>query len=455
MNDFLKEQKGYNQLLPANLGFKELSIIEMTTQYNDLVLERNRVRETSGEKNPAVARIESQLAGLRSSLETSLRNLKNTLNLQLKKLSSEEAIYQSKIASIPQFEREYRDIVRQQQIKETLYLFLLQKREENEISLAATVSNTQVIDAAYSSELPVSPKKKIIFLGALLFGLILPIGVIYVKDLLDNKVKVRHDLERVGLSVLGDLPYSKDANELLVLNKPNSSLAEAFRVLRSSLSFILPAGKEQGKVISVTSSVGGEGKTFTSINLAFMFAATGQKVILVGLDLRKPRLKEYLDLKQAKRRKGVSNLMVDPGLDIKDCIEHVTRSGHGIDILVSGDIPPNPSELLLSQRLDNLVSQLREEYDIIVLDNAPVGLVVDTLSVNRVVDMNLYVIRANVLDKRYLPRIVSLKNEEKLKSVFVVLNGVKYSGSGAYQYGYGYGEHMEKRSIWKRIIGKK
>lgn len=451
MMDFLKEQKGYDQLLPANMGFKEQSIVLMTTQYNELVLERNRLRETNGDKNPAVARVESQLGSLRSSLETSLKNLKNSLVLQLKKLSNEEAIYQSKIASIPQFERAYRDILRQQQIKETLYLFLLQKREENEISLAATVSNTQVIDQAYSNEIPVSPKKKVIYLGAFILGILIPIGFIYVRNLLNNKINSRAELEKVGLSILADLPLSKP-DELIVLNKPTSSLAESFRVLRSGLNFAFTDEKPGGRVVSITSTIGGEGKTFTSVNLAFMFAATGKKVLVVGVDLRKPRLKVNLELKADK---GISNLIVDKNLSWRSCVESKMFGSHEIDILISGDIPPNPSELLMSTRLDEVIAEMRTVYDLIILDNAPVGLVVDAMTVNRLTDATIYVVRSGSVDKRMLPRIAELIQQQKLKNVFFVLNGVKPTvGAYYYQYGYGYGEHA-KRSFLQKLRIKK
>lgn len=452
MSDFLKEQKGYDQLLPANIGFKEQSIVLMTTQYNELVLERNRLRETNGDKNPAVARIESQLGSLRSSLEASLKNLKNSLLIQLKKLSNEEAVYQSKIASIPQFERAYRDILRQQQIKETLYLFLLQKREENEISLAATVSNTQVIDQAYSNEIPVSPKKKVIYLGALLLGILIPVGIIYLRNLLNNKVVSREELEKLGFNILADLPQSKD-DELIVLNKPTGNLAESFRVLRSGLNFAFTDEKPGGRVVSITSTIGGEGKTFTSVNLAFMFAATGKKVLVVGVDLRKPRLKVNLELKADK---GISNLIVDKNLSWRSCVESKMFGSHEIDILISGDIPPNPSELLLSNRLDEILAEMRQEYDLILLDNAPVGLVVDAMTVDRLADATIYVVRSGMLDKRNLPRIVQIKKEQKLKNMFFVVNGVKTNRGGYYNYGYGYGYgESNKKSLFQRLGLKK
>jgi len=451
MNEVIHDQNGYEQLLPANLGFKDPTITQMTTQYNTLVLERNRLRETSGERHPGVARIESQLSSLRSSLETSLRNMRNTSQMQLRKLKSEEAIYQSKISSIPLFEREYRDILRQQQIKESLYLFLLQKREQNEISLAATVANTRVIDPAYSSGQPISPKKKVIYLIAFFIGLVIPLSIIYLRNLLNNKIVNRLDLEGTELTVLGDIPEVKKKEELMAVNYPHSSVAEAFRVLRANLSFVLPKEESRCKVISITSSLSGEGKSSTSINLAFIYSASGKKVLLMGLDLRKPRIKEVLDLDY---KVGLSNYLVNESLKKEDIISKSVLMNHSIDVIMAGDIPPNPSELLMSDRLDALINELRAEYDYIIIDNAPVGLVIDAVTTNRFADATLYLIRSGKVDKRFKDRIVEFRRQDKLKNMYILLNAVKKSGS-TYYYTYGYGEHSDRKSWWKRLFAFK
>jgi len=449
MNDVISEQNGYEQLLPANLGFKDPSIGEMTIQYNTLVLERNRLRETNGSKHPGIARIESQLSSLRTSLENSLRNMRNSSQMELKKLKSEEQIYQSKISSIPQFEREYRDIFRQQQIKESLYLFLLQKREQNEISLAATVANSRVIDSAYSDGIPVAPKKSLIYLIALILGISIPIGIIYLRALLNNKIVSRADLDHSGLTVIGDIPEEKDKEKLKVLSHPQSGISEAFRVLRTNLSFVTSSENKECKVISITSSLSGEGKSSTSVNLAFMFAAAGKKVLLMGLDLRKPRIGDILEL---KRISGLSNYLVNHDLTIADILYTGETHGQSIHVIQAGDIPPNPSELLMNHRLDELIENLRKEYDYIILDNAPVGLVIDAVTTNRFADTTLYIIRSGMIDKRYLNRILELKNQGKLKNLYVLMNAVK-NNVGSYSYSYGYGENTGKKPWWKRLIG--
>lgn len=451
MNEVISEQNGYDQLLPANLGFKDPSIGEMTTQYNTLVLERNRLRETNGSKHPGIARVESQLASLRMSLENSLRNMHNSSQMQLKKLKSEEQIYQSKISSIPQFEREYRDIFRQQQIKESLYLFLLQKREQNEISLAATVANSRVIDAAYSTGSPVSPKKPLIYLVSFILGILVPVGIIYLRVLLNNKIVSRTDLENSGLTVVGVIPEEKDKDKLMVLSHPQSNISEAFRVLRTNLSFVTSSENKDCKVISITSSLSGEGKSITSVNLAFMFAATGKKVLLMGLDLRKPRIKDILELKHAP---GLSNYLVNHDLTAEDITVVSESHGQSISVIQAGDIPPNPSELLMINRLDELIENLRKEFDYIILDNAPVGLVIDAVTTNRFTDVTLYIIRSGMIDKRYQNHILELKNQGKLKNLYVMMNAVKNVGGGySYSYSYGYGENVNKKSWWRRLLG--
>lgn len=448
MNEVISQQNGYEQLLPANLGFKDPSIGQMTTQYNALVLERNRLRETSGNKHPGVARIESQLASLRTSLEGSLRNMQSSSQLQLKKLKNEEQIYQSKISSIPLFEREYRDILRQQQIKESLYLFLLQKREQNEISLAATVANTRVIDAAYSNGVPVAPHKKLIYLIGILVGLFIPVLVIYLRDLLNNKINTRADLDNSSLTVVGDIPHAKNTEDLVILSNPQSSVAEAFRVLRSNLSF-MTSSVNGANVINVTSTVSGEGKSTTSVNLAFIYSTVGKKVLLIGADLRKPRIKEILNM---NTNLGLSNFLANKELKKEDIIFTSTLFDHSVDVIQSGSIPPNPSELLMNSRFDELMNELKQEYDFIIIDNAPVGLVIDAVTTNRFVDVTLYVIRSGMVDKRVISRISELVNNKKLTNLCVLLNDVKSNNQG-YSYTYGYGNEANTAPWWKRLLG--
>lgn len=451
MNEFIQKAKGYDELLPANLGFEDRSISELTAEHNKLVLERNRLLESSSAKNPMVANIDGQLASIRASLKESLNKLKESLDLQLVVLKKQEAIYKGKLANVPEYEREYREILRQQQIKETLYLYLLQKREENEIAMASTLGSVKVLDHAYTSREPIAPKKKIIFLGAILLGLILPIGIIYVKDLLDTKIKTKEEVQRTGLPFIGQIPVGDTSESLVATPGNRSAISEAFRMLRTSMSFLIRQQEAQlGKVIFSTSTIAGEGKTFTALNLANSLALSDKKVVLLGLDLRAPKISEYL---VERNENGVTDFIVNQGMTI----ESIIRKGKGavqFDYILSGSIPPNPSELLLSERLGEVFDFLKKQYEYIVVDTAPVGLVVDTISILDHADVLLYVVRANYLDKNALEIPVKLAKDKELKNIALVLNGVKMSNRTYGSYGYGYGYGHTKKSFWQRIFKK-
>jgi capsular exopolysaccharide synthesis family protein len=446
--------------LPANLGFQDEAVVEMTNQFNKLVLDRNRLLRSSGERNPAVQKAEAQLVSMKASISESLKNIKSTLQLSLKTLQAQESLYQSKIAAVPQYEREYRSILRQQQIKETLYIFLLQKREENEIALAAAVGNAKVIDYAYSNGIPVSPKKKIIYLGALLVGLLIPFGIVYLRGILDTKVHGIKDLDKFQLQGIGEIPFNESDEHIVSTKDSNNRISEAFRLLRANINFMLDENKKS-QIILVTSTIAGEGKTFTSINLAHALSHSGKKTVLVGLDLRAPKLKNYLGIEGDK---GVSNYIVNPELTLKDIIISVDKNPF-LKYIISGDIPPNPAELLMRNRLNNLILELREEFEYIILDTAPVGIVSDTLNLSQHSDLMLYIVRANKLDKRLLSLPKGLIESKKVLKLAVLINGVKnnnigYGNGYGYGYGYGYGsnnsayygeEKNTESSIWKKI----
>jgi capsular exopolysaccharide synthesis family protein len=433
MNNYLRENKDNTELLPANLGFEDVAVVEMTNQFNKLVLDRNRLLRNSGERNPAVQKAEAQLVSMKQSISESLKNIKSSLQLSLKTLQAQESLYRSKISSVPQYEREYRSILRQQQIKETLYIFLLEKREENEIALAAAVGNAKVIDYAYSNGEPVSPKKKIIYLGALLVGLLIPIGIVYIRGILDTKVHGIKDLDKFQLQGIGEIPFNEGNDQIVSTKDSNNRISEAFRLLRTNINFMLEENKKS-HVILVTSTIAGEGKTFTSINLAHALSHSGKKTVLVGLDLRAPKLKDYLGIEGDK---GVSNYIVNPELTLKDILVPVEENPY-LKYIFSGDIPPNPAELLMRNRFNNLILELREQFEYIILDTAPVGLVSDTLTLSNNCDLMLYVVRAYKLDKRLLSFPKNLISHKKVANLAVLINGVKNNDIG-YGYGYGYG----------------
>ncbi|MGB0933354.1 MAG: GumC family protein [Lishizhenia sp.] len=457
MNDYIENfGDDKTELLPANLGFEDVSINQMTAQYNTLVLEKQALLRTSSIKNPAIHRINGQLESIRASLTSSLKNLQSRIKLEIEILKKQDSGFQSKIAALPQFELDYRGIIRQQEIKESLYIFLLKKREENEITMASAVSNTKTIDLAYSDKIPVSPKKTIIYLGAFLLGLIVPISFIYVRDLLDTKLKTAKDIEEIGLPLAGSIPHAEEDSKLITKENLRTPIAEAFRMLRTNINFLLNSEKEGGKVIYVTSTVAEEGKTLTSLNLARSLAFTDKKILVIGLDLRKPKLLEYLQQKQGL---GVSDYLANPNLRLEELFIP-SQEFDNLTYLSSGTIPPNPSELLLNKRLADLFETVRKNYDYIIVDTAPASLVTDTISVSHLSDLTIYVTRANVLDKRMLRIPVDFYKRKSLGEMAILVNGIK-SGNGSkrygyYSYGYNYGYGDEKKkSLFGKLFSRK
>jgi capsular exopolysaccharide synthesis family protein len=449
MNVYLQKDKGSFGLIPA-LGFQDVSINNLTGQYNKVVLERSRVLRNSTANNPLVLNYQDQLGNLRGSLEESLENLNTSLNITIKELSRNDNKLNSKKASLPRKEREFRDLVRQQGIKESLYLYLLQKQEETQISLAVTTSNSRIVDQAYSSRTPVAPKKKIILFAGLLLGLLVPFIIIYIRDVLDNKFHSRQELEAiVSAPILGDIPIKETKANIVVSKGSRTSTAEAFRLLRTNLDFMLASKQGSKNTIFLTSTTSGEGKSFVSINLAFTLALSGKKVALLGMDLRAPKLTEYLGL---PNRKGITNYILDDNLTIED-IKFSVKEHENVDFFASGIIPPNPAELLLHPRVDELFTKVKEAYDYVIVDTAPVNLVTDTLVLSHRADLFIYVVRANYLDKRLLAVPQNLYQEKRLPNIAMLINGsdhVKGYGYGAYG-AYGYGQQVTK-PWWKTII---
>ena len=454
MDEYIQKNGASYELLPANLGFQDASIAVLLEQYNEVVLQRNKILYGSSAENPMVKNLEYQLDSYQVSLKESLVNLKASLNITLRELNKQDRKFNDKIKGIPTKEREYRNIQREQGIKEALYLYLLQKQEETDISLAVTTANSKVIDVAYGSDIPVAPRKMIILLAAIIIGMIIPFGVIYINDLLDNKLHNRKDLEAMlSVPILGDIPLKETKENIVITRDGRSSTAEAFRLLRTNLDFMLTAtNKKKGKTIFLTSTVSGEGKSFVSINLACTLALSGKKVALLGMDLRAPKITEYISVYNGK---GVTNYIMDESLGLDDLKINLPKH-QGLDIFPSGIIPPNPAELLMHPRVDELFAKVQEEYDYIVVDTAPVNLVTDTLMISDRADLFMYVTRANYLDKRLLAVPQNLYNEKRLPNMAMLINGTHYKkGYGYGNYGaYGYG-HVEKGPWWKEIFNRK
>lgn len=440
MKDFLKSSKK-GELLPSNLS-SDATASGSIDEYNRLVLERNRILKSSTPNNPVIIAIDEKIAALKIGVDESLTRMQSALTIKKRDLDRQEGLLGGRISRIPTQEREFRVLQRQQQIKETLYLYLLQKREETAISLAVTAPNAKVIDAAKASDAPVSPKKNLIYLGALLIGLLIPFGMIYLRDLLDTKVKSRQDVEaKIKAPFLGDVPQSLSANELITTTS-RSSAAEALRIAKTNLEFMLnhvPDG--QAKTIFLTSTFPKEGKTFITANIAATIALSGKKVLLIGMDIRNPRLDDYITIPS----KGLTNYLSSKEDNINDYI--IKHNGfEEFYVLPSGVIPPNPAELLMSKKVDTLFDQLKKEYDYIVVDTAPVSLVTDTLLVAHLADVFIYVVRANYLDKRMLSVPQTIYKEKKLPNMCLLLNDT--DTTKGYGYGYGYGADLEEEVPW-------
>ena len=454
VEELLRNQGNY-ELLPE-AGISEGGISGLTSSYNALVLERNLYLKNATPQNSVVQAITDQLDSLKQNLFESISSTRRSINVQIGELNQRENRAQGQFSNFPGLEKGMRSIERQQQIKEQLYLFLLQRREEAAISFAATASVARVVDPAYTIQEPVDPKPWLILVGGFLIGLIIPILIIFIKNFLDTKVHHKGDLNPLTKTIpfLGELPRIKsDQNELIGIND-RSPLAEAFRILRTNLAYLIQnKGKERGEIIFVTSTIKGEGKTFVSTNLARTLSSTNKKILLIGADIRNPKLHKYSD--RAMEDKGLSDYLHNYEVEMEDIIVPTNKNDIAVDIIMSGAIPPNPAELFMSDRMGDLLKKASELYDFVIVDTAPTMIVTDTLLISPLADTTLYIVRAEHTDKKLLDFPKELKQQGKLKGVAVVLNDIDYSkfsygANYGYSYGYGYGYSADQESRWKR-----
>ncbi|CAM3510022.1 GumC family protein [Aequorivita lipolytica] len=455
MIDYMKNSSD-SELLPSNIGISNENVGSAVNNYNELILYRNKLLQTSTPKNPVVKSVNEQITQMRGNILGSLENSKNALKIAMKDLNIQENIISSKISQVPAKEKIFRGIERQQSIKEKLYLFLLQQREEASIALAATSDRAKIVDSAYGSQEPVSPKKPLIYLGALLAGLLIPFGGIYGFHLLSTKVNSRKDVEKhiKTIPIIGEIPKVLKGDSDLIQHNDRSIMAEAYRILRTNLQYLFInklEESEKGKTLIVTSTIKGEGKTFVAFNLALTLALTGKKVVLVGADIRNPQLQRYLP-EHLKTNKGLTEYIVHSDMKVEDIISQ-SEYNENLSIVLSGAIPPNPAELLMQKRTTTFIDELRNNFDYIIMDTAPSMLVTDTILINKLADITLYVVRAGYTDKRLLDFPQDAIKDGRLSNVAIVLNNVKLNNFG-YGNKYGYAYSQEERSFLQRVFNR-
>ena len=396
MIEYLKNSQS-TELIPSNIGINESEVSFSVNTFNQLVLERNKLLQNSTVQNPVIKNIDGQLSQLHSSILKSIQAEQSKLLLILNDLNIEENKFNSKLSEVPKKEKLFRGIVRQQNIKEQLYLFLLRQREETSISLAVTAPKAKIVDKAISSINPVSPKKAIIYLVALLLGVLIPFIIIYIKILMDVKINNRRDVERIinEIPIIGEIPRIHKKESQFIIENDKSILAESFRILRTNFQFLFlknNGNNKEAKSVFVTSTIHSEGKTFVAFNLALSLASINKKVILVGADIRNPQLHRYFASRN-KNQEGLTDFMINDDISLSNIVKK-SNFHPNLDILLSGTIPPNPSELLMLPKLNDLFVELKDSYDYIIVDTAPSMLVADTVLINKYADSTLYVVRA-------------------------------------------------------------
>ncbi|WP_114751779.1 GumC family protein [Pleomorphovibrio marinus] len=422
------------KLIPGSLAINEPTLNGLMAKYNELLLEKQRMLRTIQPGSSLIRNLDEQLGNLRDNIRENLRTIKSNMEITLNNLRSSTSQFRSKVRNVPSIERELLEINRQQSVKQAIYLFLLQSREEAGLTLASTQANSRIIDEPAAGTLPVNASKSTLYLAAISLGLVIPFGFIYLKDLLNDKVKERKDVEgHTHVPILGEIYHSKEKGNLQVAEGDHSIIAETFRLVRANLHFA-NVGKEN-KVILVTSARSGEGKTFCSINLGATLALSGKKVVIVDFDLRRAKLMEYLGLKPSV---GLTDYLAFPSLDVTALLVSLEEVA-GLYVIGAGTIPPNPAELMMSTRIKELIETLRNEFDYIILDSPPIGQVADTFSLAPLIDSTVYIIRYGYTYKAQLAIIEDVYQNKKLKQPMLVMNDASKRSGHTYGYGYGYG----------------
>ena len=441
VNDFMNQAINRYQTLPSGIGIEDPTATSLISRYNEIVLQRNRLLRTASESNPSVTPLTAQLDELNLSIRRALSSSRRNIEIERSSIMSQLGKYSGQVGTTPEMERVLNQIGRQQDVKSGLYLMLLQKREENSISLAATADKGKLIDDPETTSI-VSPNRSQIYLTALALGLLIPALIILLLQLLRFKIEGHDDVAGLtALPIIADVPVAnesvKSKADIVVHENKNSQMEEIFRAMRTNLQFML---KENEKVILFTSTTSGEGKTFNASNIAVSFALLGKRTVLVGLDIRRPRLAEQFGIHNKKT--GITNLLVHDNPSEEDILHEIIPSGvnPNLDLLLAGPIPPNPTELVARPSLDVIFNSLRNHYDYILIDTAPVGLVSDTLQIGRVSDISVYMCRADYTPRNAFEMINELADSNKLPNMCIVLNGIDMTKK-KYGYYYGYGRY--------------
>ena len=454
---YINDSSNEFEVLPGNIGLSDGGLSTQIDRYNELILERKRLLNTSTENNPAIINLTASIQAMKTNVRATMNGVLQGLLITKADLDREAKRFSRRISDAPGQERQYVSITRQQEIKAGLYLMLLQKREENAITLAATANNAKIIDEPIADDVPVSPRRLIIYLIALILGMGVPAAAIFLIRLFKFKIEDRTDVEKLTkIPIVGSIPLADEKQEkqgsIVVFENQNNLMSEAFRNIRTNLQFMIHDG---GKVIMVTSTISGEGKSFVASNLAISLSLMGKRVVIVGLDLRKPGLNKVFSI--LPQKSGITQYLANPATT--ELVDLIQPSGINSDLYVlpGGTIPPNPTELLARDTLDKAIQVLKERFDYVILDTAPIGMVTDTLVIGRVTDLSVYVCRSGYTRKGEYMLINELAESGKLPELCTIINGEdlskrkygyygygKYGGKYGYGKGYGYGQNVSK-----------
>ena len=438
--EYVSDETKKNNLIPANIGVEDIALISLISEYNQLMLDRMRVRRTASDSNPVLNQMESQLTAMRENIITTISSLTSTLTIAKQDIERRQGTINTQRNNLPDQEQEFIEVMRNKVLKEELYLFLYKQREENALTLASTVTPAKVVNTPQMNPTPVAPRLSIIGLFCLILGVMLPLAVMIMYDIMNNRIsdEARELERRLKIPLGGSLVKNHHGGHIAVREGENSVSAELFRTLRTNLRFMQPKDVKC-PVLLVTSSVNGEGKSYVATNLAISLTLLGKRVALVGLDIRKPMLSTYMNLPS---QGCLTSYVAEDAYTMEDLI--VPSGITNLDVLPSGVVPPNPSELLQSEKLDQLFVELRQNYDYVIVDSAPVALVGDSYLLHRLVDMTIFVTRANYTAYDLIDFINQTHMQQRLPKMVAVLNGVDAKKIG-YGYGYGYGSAVKNK----------